>query len=115
MEAKKIGITGGIGSGKTTVCKIFETLGIPVYYADARAKQIMVEDSELVKTIKSPFGDEAYIEGVLNRSYLANLVFKDKEQLEKYTLRLFIIEYKQYSTRDQSKPGRSNKTKPSFH
>ncbi len=49
----KVGITGGIGSGKTTVCRIFETLGIPVFYADVVAKQIMVQDEMLIRGIKS--------------------------------------------------------------
>ena len=55
---KKIGITGGIGSGKTTVCKIFESLGIPVYYADDRAKALMIENKELVDGIKNLLGDK---------------------------------------------------------
>ena len=58
----KIGITGGIGSGKSIVCKIFELLGIPVYYADVRAKEIMIADQHVVKSIKTHFGDEAYLE-----------------------------------------------------
>ena len=52
----KAGITGGIGSGKTTVCKMFEVLGVPVYYADDRAKDIMTEDPELVNAISKRFG-----------------------------------------------------------
>lgn len=83
MKVKKIGITGGIGSGKTTVCRIFETLGIPVYYADEQARRIMVEDPELVHRLKETFGENSYINGVLNRSYLAELVFKDEHLLEK--------------------------------
>ena len=55
-----IGITGGIGSGKTTVCRLFETLGAPVYYADDRAKAIMVEDPVLVRALQQAFGDEIY-------------------------------------------------------
>ena len=61
-KALKIGITGGIGSGKTTVCHIFETLGIPVYYADDRAKALMVEDETLIKGIKHLFGEAAYFD-----------------------------------------------------
>lgn len=79
----KIGITGGIGSGKSTVCHIFETLGIPVYYADDRAKAIMVEDKELIQQLKKAFGDSVYFEdGSLNRAGLAEIVFNDKKQLE---------------------------------
>ncbi len=78
----KVGITGGIGSGKTTVCKIFETLGIPVYYADDRAKWLMTHDPELVEAISNTFGQAAYSpEGQLNRAYLAKVVFGDAEKL----------------------------------
>jgi len=80
----KVGITGGIGSGKTTVCKIFEQLGIPIYYADDRAKRLMVNDLKVVSALKTLFGEKTYHEdGRLNRQHLANLVFKDKALLEK--------------------------------
>jgi len=79
----KIGITGGIGSGKSTVCKIFEVLGIPVYYADDRAKWLMHNQSELIAGIKTAFGEAAYHpDNTLNRPYLADLVFNDKEKLK---------------------------------
>lgn len=77
----KVGITGGIGSGKTTVCKIFEQLGIPIYYADDRAKLLMTEDPELVSQIKLLFGESAYSKGKLNRPFIANIVFNDPEKL----------------------------------
>jgi dephospho-CoA kinase len=78
----KIGITGGIGSGKTTVCHIFEALGIPVYYADDRAKALMTTDVALVQAIQTNFGVESYFpDGSLNRAYLSNIVFKDAEKL----------------------------------
>ena len=84
QKIQKIGITGGIGTGKTTVCHIFETLGIPIYYADSVAKAIMVEDETLVLKIKSLFGKNAYTAaGELNRKFIANLVFNDKNLLEK--------------------------------
>ena len=80
---QKVGITGGIGSGKTTACKIFETLGIPVYYADGRAKILMTENEELVKSIKQLFGEKAYLEnGSLHRAYIAEIVFNDKQKLQ---------------------------------
>ncbi len=56
----KIGITGNIGSGKTTVSKIFEILGVPVFYADDAAKRVMVEDSILIDALKVEFGNESY-------------------------------------------------------
>lgn len=78
----KVGITGGIGSGKSTVSRIFELLGIPVYYADDRAKDILVRDPELAAAVRQHFGTEVYDEnGALNRKYLGNIVFNDKDKL----------------------------------
>jgi dephospho-CoA kinase len=83
VSALKVGITGGIGSGKTTVCKIFETLGIPVYYADDRAKSLMVENKDLVARIKQIFGENAYTEeGELNRNYISQVAFTNPEKLK---------------------------------
>ena len=80
----KVGITGNIGSGKTTVCEIFEVLGIPVFYADDEAKKVMVEDAELIAGIKQAFGKEAYFaDGSLNRKHIAGIVFNNKEELLK--------------------------------
>ncbi|SMD41780.1 dephospho-CoA kinase [Aquiflexum balticum DSM 16537] len=84
IKGKKmlIGITGGIGSGKSTVAKIFNILGIPVYSADDRAKWLMANDPDLKGQIISNFGEESYIEdGSLNRSYLASRVFNDEEKV----------------------------------
>ncbi len=79
----RIGITGGIGSGKTTVCKLFETLGIPVYYADDRAKWLMQHLPILVEEISEKFGAAAYDDsGNLDRTYLAEIVFKDNNKLK---------------------------------
>jgi len=78
----KIGLTGGIGSGKTTVAKVFEVLGIPVYYADDAAKRLMNTDETLKKQIKNLFGESVYSGGILNRKQLAALVFNDPEKLE---------------------------------
>ncbi len=78
-----IGITGGIGSGKTTVCQIFELLGIPVYYADERAKALMTSDKILKASVKQIFGDQAYFKnGRLNRKHIAAIAFNDKKKLE---------------------------------
>lgn len=79
----KIGITGGIGSGKTTVCRLFELQGIPVFYADTQAKEIMNTDELLISGIKQAFGDEVYKDGLLNRSKLAALVFNNNIELQK--------------------------------
>jgi dephospho-CoA kinase len=79
----KIGLTGGIGSGKSTVARIFEVLGIPIYYADEAAKRIMNENEALKEQIIDAFGPESYSGGPLNRAYLASRVFNDKEQLER--------------------------------
>ena len=77
----RIGLTGGIGSGKSTVAKIFEVLGIPVYYADEEAKRLMNEDPELIEEIIRHFGEKAYNSSGLDRSYLAKIVFNDAEKL----------------------------------
>lgn len=83
-KPKLVGITGGIGSGKSTVAKIFEILGIPVYYADDRAKSLMNHDSELKKQIIQEFGEESYTsDGDINRKYLASTVFSDPEKVKK--------------------------------
>lgn len=78
----QIGLTGGIGSGKSTVARIFEVLGIPVYYADDAAKRIMNEDQQLRQQIIHDFGEQAYTGGSLNRPYLAGIVFNNQEKLE---------------------------------
>ncbi|HVV55353.1 MAG TPA: dephospho-CoA kinase [Mucilaginibacter sp.] len=80
----KIGITGNIGGGKTTVSKLFEILGVPVFYADDAAKKVMTADPVLISRLKDAFGPETYFEdGSLNRKYIANIVFNNDEQLEK--------------------------------
>ncbi|MDB5013441.1 MAG: dephospho-CoA kinase [Daejeonella sp.] len=78
----KIGITGGIGSGKSTICRLFELLGIPVFYADDVAKNIMNADLELKQSVIKEFGLNSYSQaGILNRKYLADIVFKNAERL----------------------------------
>jgi dephospho-CoA kinase len=76
----KIGLTGGIGSGKSTVAKIFEVLGIPVYYADDRAKILMNESPALREQIIRHFGPESYLDNMLNRPHLAAAAFSDPEK-----------------------------------
>jgi dephospho-CoA kinase len=80
----KIGITGNIGGGKTTVSKIFEILQVPVFYADDAAKKVMVEDQILINELKTAFGTEAYFnDGELNRKHIADIVFNNDTQLTK--------------------------------
>jgi dephospho-CoA kinase len=79
----KIGITGGIGSGKTTVCKLFELLDIRVYYADVRAKELMNFDPKLKSAIAQHFGSDIYRNGQLDRRRLSNIIFHDASLLRK--------------------------------
>lgn len=79
----KVGITGGIGSGKTTVCAIFATIGVPIYYADDRAKELMVSDEQLIQSIQDLLGEQAYhADKSLNRAFIAQQVFNDKNLLQ---------------------------------
>ena len=78
----KVGLTGGIGSGKSTVAQIFEVLGIPVYYADAAAKRLMNENAELRSAVTTIFGEQAYANKILDRKYISSIVFSDPAKLE---------------------------------
>jgi dephospho-CoA kinase len=78
-----LGITGGIGSGKSTICNILEVLGYPVYYADDRAKWLMNHDQNLKKEISYLFGEESYTDSGLNRAYIAQVAFQDQALLSK--------------------------------
>ncbi len=77
----RIGITGGIGSGKSTVCRVFEELGISVFYADAETNRMYANNSDLKTKIIAAFGLESYINDAYNRAYISNIVFNDKEKL----------------------------------
>ena len=77
----KVGITGGIGSGKTTVCHLFEVLGIPVFYADEAARALMDEDVALMASITALFGEPIYQSGKLDRAALSAAVFAHPEKL----------------------------------
>ena len=70
-----VGITGGIGAGKSLVAKVFETLGTPVYNADGRAKWLMTHSENLISAIKVLFGDESYVNSELNRVHISSLAF----------------------------------------
>ena len=80
----KVGITGGIGVGKSVVALIFSKLGIPIYDADTRAKWLMANHADLIQEIKANFGEESYLDnGEINRRYLAEKVFIDKSNIQK--------------------------------
>jgi len=78
----KVGVTGGIGAGKSLVCRIFEVLGVPVYYADEAAKELMQQNEKLIAELKIHFSDDVYDGVNLNRKYLSNLIFNNPEKRE---------------------------------
>ena len=77
-----IGLTGGMGSGKTTILKMFQKLGADIYIADVEAKQLMINSESLRNKIINAFGKESYVNKVLNRTYLSKTVFSDAEKLK---------------------------------
>ncbi len=77
-----VGITGGIGSGKSTVCKIFETLNVPVYYSDFEARVLSDSHTEIVLAVKKMFGEDIYVDGKLNRKRVGEIVFNNRSKLE---------------------------------
>jgi dephospho-CoA kinase len=79
----KMGLTGGIGSGKSLVCKIFSTLGIPVFHSDEVSRDLMDHDPEIIRKITGIFGNGIYRNGILDRKALSGIVFTDKKALEK--------------------------------
>lgn len=79
----KVGLTGGIGSGKTLVCSVLEKLGVAVYYADSEARRLMNNDPGLVLQISGLFGKKAYEGGSLNREYISHRVFREKDLLKR--------------------------------
>ena len=78
-----VGLTGGIGSGKTTVAKAFAAIGIPVYIADEEAKKLMRTSKVIKRKLIALFGNEVYIDNELNKPFIANIIFNDKNYLEK--------------------------------
>jgi dephospho-CoA kinase len=80
----QVGVTGGIGSGKSLICRIFGILGVPVYDADSHAKELMTTDGILISQIKKEFGELSFLnDGTLNRAFLSKEVFSDASKLEK--------------------------------
>lgn len=80
---KIVGLTGGIGSGKTTVAKEFQSLGIPIYIADDEAKKLMNTSKVLKRQLIDLFGEEAYVDNSLNRPFIADIIFKNEAYLQK--------------------------------
>ncbi|MFJ1321763.1 dephospho-CoA kinase [Capnocytophaga canis] len=78
-----VGLTGGIGSGKTTIARMFQDLGIPVYISDIEAQKVIETDPVVKRRIIKEFGELAYIDGKYNRRYIADIVFNDKHRLQK--------------------------------
>ena len=78
----KVGITGGIGSGKSTITSLFHDLGVPIYNSDERAKWLLSNDVDLMDQIKILFGQESYSNNKLNRAHIANIVFQDNDMLK---------------------------------
>lgn len=79
----KVGVTGGFGSGKTSVCRVFSTLGVPVFYADPEAKKIMESDKSVIEQINLAVKKNVYVSGSLDRTLLADMIFKDEKLLGK--------------------------------
>lgn len=92
---KLIGVTGGIGSGKTTICEYIERLGYDVYYSDVVANRLVKTNSKLKEELITEFGNEVYINGNYNRQYIADIVFNDKTKLNKIN-----TIFKKYLTED---------------
>ncbi|HIF48994.1 MAG TPA: dephospho-CoA kinase [Cytophagales bacterium] len=82
MKPYLLGITGGIGSGKSTISKIFKVLGVKIYQSDDIAKYLMENDNKLISSIINSFGEESYIDGKINKEYISKNVFYDKEKLK---------------------------------
>ncbi|GAA5034780.1 dephospho-CoA kinase [Marivirga lumbricoides] len=105
---KKIGITGGIGAGKSLICKIFELLGIPNYPADYRAKWLQENDPHLTEQIKNNFGQNSYTsDGKLNRTYLSEQVFSDDSKLKQLNSLVHpavAIDFEEWCRQHENKP-----------
>jgi dephospho-CoA kinase len=82
----KLGVTGGIGSGKTSVCRVFSALGVPLFSADQEAKRIMDYDNGIISSLNAIAGRNLYLNGTLDRAELAALIFNDNTLLEKVNL-----------------------------
>jgi len=95
--AFKLGVTGGIGSGKTSVCRVFDVLRVPVFSADREAQEIMENDYEVRRNLKTIAGKDLYILGTLDRMKLASIIFNDRAILEKVNLLVHPIVFNRFS------------------
>jgi dephospho-CoA kinase len=94
----KLGITGGIGSGKTTVCKIFGVLGIPVFYADPEANVVMNDNKAIREAINKIAGEDIYPGGTLDRKKLASIIFNDDDLLKKVNSLVHPVVFEYFNT-----------------
>jgi dephospho-CoA kinase len=94
----EIGITGGIGSGKTSVCRVFSVLGVPVFSADEKAREIMNTNREIIEQVRKITGKNVYSSGSLDRKELAGLIFKDKRLLREINRLVHPVVFSNYKT-----------------
>src|SRR5664280_1960016 len=95
--AFKLGVTGGIGSGKTSVCRVFDVLRVPVFSADREAQEIMENDFEVRRSLKTIAGKDLYILGTLDRMKLASIIFNDRAILEKVNFLVHPIVFNRFT------------------
>jgi dephospho-CoA kinase len=95
--AFKLGVTGGIGSGKTSVCRVFDVLRVPVFSADREAQEIMENDYEVRRSLKTIAGKDLYILGTLDRIKLASIIFNDRAILEKVNFLVHPIVFNRFT------------------
>ena len=94
----KIGITGGIGSGKSTVCGIFKNLGVPVFNSDEAARKLVNENKDVNLALRAAFGDDMFFsDGNLDRKRLAKLVFNNPPELEKLNAIIHPLVYREFN------------------
>jgi dephospho-CoA kinase len=106
MSQKSIGITGGIGSGKSIVARVLEIMGFPVFYADAEAKKCMQNDQKLQHSIQDLLGDEAFLNGEIQREFIAKQIFSSPELKEKMNALVHPAVYAAYATWCKNQPNK---------
>ena len=104
VPSLKLGVTGGIGSGKTSVCRVFNVLGIPVFSTDRVAREIMDNDEYIISQINSIAGRDMYSNGFLDRMALASLIFNDNDLLEKVNSLVHPVVFEQFSRWERIRP-----------